>query len=355
MDRVVVQRKPLTSPLLRWLSGRTEMLYVEITPSSNSEATKRTQAGERLKPSGPPQDSPGGCDEVWVWNAMSQHGEVSSSENKLTFEALTSTEFVLQVVGGEEKGWFAGSEKVEHLAEARFRADEDFVPVVGLGGSVALPLVRDSRVRGAVTLTVALRCDGPVPTPTCTNGNISVIRLSTEEDTIVPEGDDMAEQPRWPSRYARMIGRTDIDSPKFSTSEPMQGKRSRTSPAAQPWEDTSSKAVPKAVPVQPPAPTSAARRVVHPFARGGSEDAQHLTRQTTDPFISMGVLPLPAEEEEEAYPVDAEVDQSYFSPTERGEEPHHPPLDEALTPRTPRHRDDWLEAGEDGAAPSRDV
>eukprot|EP00927_Polykrikos_kofoidii_P061508 TRINITY_DN56344_c0_g1_i1.p1 TRINITY_DN56344_c0_g1~~TRINITY_DN56344_c0_g1_i1.p1 ORF type:complete len:519 (+),score=51.39 TRINITY_DN56344_c0_g1_i1:68-1558(+) len=297
VDRVVVNRKRLVSPWRKWLSGKSELLYVEITPNYKDETSQRTQAGKRLKSVESSQGISNGVDEVWVWNATPEGDNASPVDNKLTFDVLTSTEFVLQIIGREEKGWFGDPETVEHLAEARFRPDEDFVPVVGCGGSLALPLVQDSRVRGAVTMTVALRCEGPTPTPSCPNGTFAVRNLNTDEDEIVGDGDDTIEKPCWQTRFrsgfstgglstvnkpdrqasASHVDHT-VESPKSANSEPTSRNVAGETPSISPFRT--------AAPLSPSVHSQSNDVTSHLF----------LAHQDTDPMLRT-VLPMPVESE----------------------------------------------------------
>lgn len=146
----ITRRNKAAASLLGWLVGHKESLYIQI--STAGKRPLRTVAGK--------QDSsvataPELTEEVWTWS------HVKSAPFRI--EAHTNTEFTLAVLAYQSSKWEEET-LVEMVGEARFRADEDIVPVVGLRGTLAIPLVEKNRVRGAITVSVLLQSTAVIET-----------------------------------------------------------------------------------------------------------------------------------------------------------------------------------------------
>jgi len=158
---IVHRRKRDASPMLGWLTGHRKLLYVEITPLDARHDTKRTQSGqvhdEELRADSVTQ-------EAWVWGTpiRMKTGSLNFAGERLVFDSTTKTEFSLTVLASHSS-WNELKTPVEHMGEARFRVDEDIMPAVIFDGQMSLPVVKDSRVCGIVSLAVRLRCSSNTP------------------------------------------------------------------------------------------------------------------------------------------------------------------------------------------------
>lgn len=153
VHKVVVERRLKAAPVLRWLLGHREELYVEVIPTCGVLPAKRTASGVIV--SG--EESSGiGRLEVWAWPASGRPpdtlGSGSSDEldegGRVSMDLPLSSELSMRVVGTHLGGTLMG-EAPEVLGELRFRMDDDL-------RSGTLPLVSDSRICGSIVISVAV-------------------------------------------------------------------------------------------------------------------------------------------------------------------------------------------------------
>lgn len=171
VQKVVLHRRAQKTPVLQWLLGGKELIFVEIFPIGGESMRRRTGMGRQAEE--PPATS--SANETWVWEPSAQDkldnaaaGIPLNSSCRLVFErALTITEFSVAVLK-QNKGWLPGSSgevdaaALELQGEARFQVDEDVVAQLGVQGELTLPLVLNSRVCGSISLMVSLHTSAPL-------------------------------------------------------------------------------------------------------------------------------------------------------------------------------------------------
>mmetsp|Transcript_69021 Transcript_69021/g.127209 ORF Transcript_69021/g.127209 Transcript_69021/m.127209 type:complete len:561 (-) Transcript_69021:16-1698(-) len=155
VQKVVITRKRQHAPMLGWLTGHQELLFVALIPGGNKEKAQKTITGIQ-------QDNEG-SQEVWVWGdtVKAPDGQLKRSGAPLVFRGVSpTTEFTLLVLGSH-KDWSNGTVPLEHVAEARFCIDDEVQRAIMANCALSLPLLHDGRVKGLATLSVdARRSDG---------------------------------------------------------------------------------------------------------------------------------------------------------------------------------------------------
>lgn len=165
VHKVVLHRRR-DAPMLGWLTGHRDLLYVELAASDTEKEPKRTSTGfpeereaeARAYVTGEVVRPIPSTEEAWVWGhpAKTKTGSFKHAGEKIVFNAQTKTQFTLRVLGSHTD-WREVAAPLSTLGEARFTVDEDVLPAVVLDGALSLPLVQDSRVRGIVSLTAQFR------------------------------------------------------------------------------------------------------------------------------------------------------------------------------------------------------
>lgn len=163
VQKVVITRKRQPAPMLSWLTGHQELMYVELTAHAAAVVTRKTDSGVLLKSE---SHIPGvAAQEVWVWGDEQLGGDGMQKRKgyPLWLKALSSTELSIKVLG-RHQDWSNTVVPVEVLGEARFRIEEDVLPAMSGDGLLAMPLLQNCRIIGMVSLTAWAKPDtGPAP------------------------------------------------------------------------------------------------------------------------------------------------------------------------------------------------
>jgi len=176
-------RKNQGAPMMAWLTGHQELLFVEIDAANAHSHKQRTSSGVRLPNEGKVQGDV--SQEVWAWGDVNDNGSASAgalkhTNDRLSFKVGAATELTLRVLGRHED-WSNTAVPLELLGEARFQIDDDVLPaMLGGDGLLSLPLLLDGRIRGMVSLMArAILEDGPPPVSRAPSR-----KDSTEEEII---------------------------------------------------------------------------------------------------------------------------------------------------------------------------
>lgn len=156
VQQITLHQRHKETPVLGWLTGQKEVLFVEIAPQG-----ARTRDGARRTASGEVAPSRGGDSrsEVWVWGSPMDTNTSTTkfTGEKLVLQATYSMDLSLKVLRGQ-RGWRGEPPaQLRDCGEARFRVDEDVVPAVILGGILSLPLVSEGRVQGVASVLAQLQ------------------------------------------------------------------------------------------------------------------------------------------------------------------------------------------------------
>jgi len=151
----VVERRFESAPVLEWLTGVQRLLFAELQPINLSGdvitgMARQTTTGIKL---GEGQDGPK-HEERWSWTKAGTEGRGVPHGGRLIFHHLKIPEFTIRIVGSF-MNWelsLAMHMPLEHLGEARFRVAMD-----NLGSEICVPLHRDGRVCGYVSLIVQMQ------------------------------------------------------------------------------------------------------------------------------------------------------------------------------------------------------
>lgn len=175
VQKVVVSRKNQSAPVLGWLTGHEEFLYVEILAASAGSQLQRTSSGVRLTNDGRFPNC--GSQEVWIWGDVDAKGKCTGE--LLSLKVYAHTELSLRVLG-RHQDWSNTIVPLETAGEARFRIDEDVLPAMLGDGAFSLPLLLEGRIRGMVTLTAWANAEDKVAAP--------MPRLGTPDDQLPIRG-----------------------------------------------------------------------------------------------------------------------------------------------------------------------
>lgn len=162
VQKVSVQRpKRQSAPIMGWLTGHQELLFVEIGVAGSEQQGQRTSSGSPQHAENGTAASGPRSNEVWVWgDPVSTEAGMQPGGELLTLVVQASRELVVRVQGGQ-KTWNRDSVPPQLLGEAHFRIDEDVVPAAVADGAISLPLLLQGRVRGVVSMRArAVPADG---------------------------------------------------------------------------------------------------------------------------------------------------------------------------------------------------
>lgn len=168
VQKVVVTRKRQPAPMLSWLTGHQEFLFVELAAGRQAV---RTSSGSKL--SSEERQPSAGFQETWLF---SDGGE--GKGEAVALKTLGSTELTLRVLG-QHQDWSNAPVPLDAVGECRFQIDEDVLPAMQAGGLLSLPLLLDGRVRGTISLVVWASSEKgtPVLGPTSSRSSVPEDRL----------------------------------------------------------------------------------------------------------------------------------------------------------------------------------
>lgn len=155
VQKVVVTRKRQPAPMLSWLTGHEEFLFVELVAGKQA---MRTSSGSKL--SSEERQRGAGFQEVWVWG--DGNGEHKGEE--VSLKAFGQTELTLRVLGSHQD-WSNAPVPLDAVGECRFQIDEDVLPAMSAAGLLSLPLLLDGRIRGTISLKVWATPENGPPLP----------------------------------------------------------------------------------------------------------------------------------------------------------------------------------------------
>eukprot|EP00445_Apocalathium_hangoei_P009483 CAMPEP_0203875768 /NCGR_PEP_ID=MMETSP0359-20131031/20984_1 /ASSEMBLY_ACC=CAM_ASM_000338 /TAXON_ID=268821 /ORGANISM="Scrippsiella Hangoei, Strain SHTV-5" /LENGTH=229 /DNA_ID=CAMNT_0050794579 /DNA_START=37 /DNA_END=726 /DNA_ORIENTATION=- len=177
VHKVVVERRLKASLLVRWFTGHTPMLFVEVeSKHPGAVPCQRTGTGE-LETDDEPLGN--GRTEVWTWSGVRRQvadGQVTGRPSPLKVAAPVVAELQLRVVGNHVGGTLLG-ESEELLGVVNFRMDDDV-------RSGTWPLLRGNRICGSVTLEVSvyeIKAEDSERPPECPRAAKAEERWKTED------------------------------------------------------------------------------------------------------------------------------------------------------------------------------
>mmetsp|Transcript_83795 Transcript_83795/g.232224 ORF Transcript_83795/g.232224 Transcript_83795/m.232224 type:complete len:257 (-) Transcript_83795:150-920(-) len=146
VSEVIVERCSQSSPVMEWLVGHKQLLYVEVSPLGCDGEAQQTTTGVRLWEGKDGEKR----EEVWSWSNPSSQ-ETAVHGGQLVFTELRALEFALRVLGSYMTWHLALALRVplELVGEARFRVSE-----LDLGSDLRVPIERDGHICGYVVLLI---------------------------------------------------------------------------------------------------------------------------------------------------------------------------------------------------------
>jgi len=163
VQEVSVQRQRQAEPPLGWLTGHTQLLYVEVRPEGMEEHMGRsTDTGILLQDRTTRRDS-GVDEEVWVFGTRAHELEMEpsiESGERLVLRARLPVDLVLRVLGSYMT-WhtaFGLRAPSELVAQGRFSVHAD-----GITSEICVPLRMNGHECGEATLVVTSSCEPRAP------------------------------------------------------------------------------------------------------------------------------------------------------------------------------------------------
>jgi len=156
VHEVKVERHRQPAPVVEWLVGHQQQLYVEVAPLNAADEVKQTSTGVRLR-----EGKEGEMhEELWSWGtscSSKANSEVPTKRGEqLVFSELKALEFALRVLGSYMTWHMALALHVplELIGEARFKVND-----TDIGSNLYVPIQWEGRVCGYVMLIVKVRPD----------------------------------------------------------------------------------------------------------------------------------------------------------------------------------------------------